>query len=82
MKQDEKSAFSRREFIGLAGAAAGLAAVAAIGFDEEKQPNIPAIDPDAFIQKRTKAMSLSLAAVSQGYLPRPRRKTPGLTFCW
>ena len=77
MKQDEKSAFSRREFIGLAGAAAGLAAVAAIGFDEEKQPNIPAIDPDAFIQKEHQSDVLVIGGGIAGVFAATKAKDAG-----
>ena len=51
MKSNEKDVFSRRAFLGLAGAAAGVATIAAIGMDQDQQANVPDIDPDAFKQQ-------------------------------
>ncbi len=65
MKQNDDSGFSRREFLGWAGAAAGIATIAAVGLDQEQQVNLPSINVDAFTQEDADALASILAEVFQ-----------------
>lgn len=74
---DEKDAFSRREFLGLAGAAAGVATIAAIGLDQEQKINIPAIDLNTFTRQEHQSDVLVIGGGIAGVFAAVKAKDAG-----
>ncbi len=77
MDQNDNNGFSRREFLGWAGAAAGVATIASIGFDQEKQVNLPTIDIDAFSQKEHQSEVLVIGGGVAGLFAAVKAKDAG-----
>lgn len=77
MKQNDDSGFSRREFLGWAGAAAGVATIAAVGLDQEQQVNLPSIDVDAFTQQEHQTDVLVIGGGVAGLFAAVKAKDAG-----
>ena len=62
MNKNEENALSRRNFLGWAGATAGIATIAAIGLEQDQELNLPVIDPNDFVEEEHQVDVLVIGA--------------------